>query len=77
MLDTHHNNLEQLSELGPFTTSAVAEPSVDIGSAFWTSWSEGDGQLLFRMKDTGTPDQNAYANFTCTGFSLVVTYLIP
>jgi hypothetical protein len=70
-------DLDVTTSFGVLSDSASPEPEMNITTSFWLDWSGGAPQQLFRLSYAGEPDSGDYARFTCSGFALEVTYLIP
>ncbi len=62
---------------GVFATSAASAVSKDITSGFWTSWTNGEAQRLYRLEPNEHEPSNARTSFTCDGFALELVFLAP
>jgi len=66
-----------IDSFGAFTSSAVAQPTMNVFADLSADITAGTRQELFRLEPTGTADGGTKANFTCSGFYLNVVYTTP
>lgn len=71
-------DLEIAHDYGTFASSAATtRPSLEVTDEVNADREAEATQLVFRLDHTGEPESGAYAEFSCGGFGLNVTYLVP
>jgi hypothetical protein len=63
--------------LGVFSSSTAAQPTMDVHSPLSADISAGTRQELYRLEPNGGSADTTQANFACNGFVLNVVYLSP
>ena len=63
--------------LGIFSMSSAAQPTTNVHSFLFADISANTRKQLYRLEPTVTAQDSAFANFSCTGFTLNVVFLSP